>query len=126
MNHKILTKHLITLILYLSFTSGSTMADGKILSTMERLPSIPDQQAVLIWDEESKIETLAIETRFQSEASGDYCWIIPTPGKPQITSAPANLMREQQIALHSVKDHSQVNGLVQLCLLGVFIILLTY
>ena len=97
MNHKILTKHLITLILYLSFTSGSTMADGKILSTMERLPSIPDQQAVLIWDEESKIETLAIETRFQSEASGDYCWIIPTPGKPQRTSAPANLMREQQI-----------------------------
>ena len=39
------------------------MADGKILSTMDRLPSIPDQQAVLIWDEESRLETLAIETR---------------------------------------------------------------
>ena len=44
--------------LLLLFIHCSLFADGKVISRMKQLPSIPDQQAVLIWDKESKTETL--------------------------------------------------------------------
>ena len=103
----------------------SIFADGRIISRMEKLPTIPDQQAVLVWDEKSKTQTLAIETRFEAESpDGNYCWLIPTPGKPHIATAPENLMYEQQHALYAVKDSRSFNApLSSLSLLILFFVM---
>ena len=103
-------KYSFTLFLYISFCFN-LFGDGKIISPLKRMPSIPDQQAVLLWDEKSKMETLAIETRFETQANNtDYCWLIPTPNKPIISSAPKGLMKEQANALYAQKDRSNIDS----------------
>ena len=103
-------KYLFTLLLTASFCFN-LLGDGKIISPLKRMPSIPDQQAVLLWDEKTKTETLAIETRFETQANNSsYCWLIPTPNKPTIAAAPTGLMKEQADALYAQKDRSHIDA----------------
>ena len=95
----------------LFLASLSSWADGKVISPLKRMPSIPDQQAVLIWDEKTKTETLAIETRFEAQDQTQrYCWLIPTPDKPAIKAAPQGLMQEQADALYAHKDRNSIGS----------------
>ncbi len=88
---------------FLALSSGPALADGKIYPRGVAVPPpIPDQQAIIAWDDATSIQTLAIETRFASapatpvaDPPGDspYAWIIPLPGPaaPQISAATPGL-----------------------------------
>lgn len=79
-------------------------ADGCVIPKVETMPSMPDQQAVLTWDAKTRTEQLAIETRFIAAAGeADYCWIVPTPGRPEVSPAPRGLMAEQAHLLGATK-----------------------
>ena len=79
------------------------LADGKIYPRGVALPPpIPDQQAIIAWDDATSTQTLAIETRFaavpatpNSDQRGDspYAWIVPLPGPavPRISAATPGL-----------------------------------
>jgi hypothetical protein len=73
-------------IVGLAFLAGASAAraDGKFfVPDIGRVP-IPDQQALIHWND--GVETLAIETRYESDAT-DIAWVIPLPAEPEITPA---------------------------------------
>ncbi len=89
-------------ICLIALSSSLALADGKVFTRGVAVPPpIPDQQAIIAWDETSGTETLAIETRFQSggapasPSAGEpgYAWVIPLPGPgaPSIEAATPGL-----------------------------------
>lgn len=86
----------------LLLSCSAALADGKVFSRgVAAPPPIPDQQAIIAWDEAAGVETLAIETRFEAprpagsppEGTAEYAWVIPLPGPgtPTITAATPGL-----------------------------------
>ncbi len=101
-------------------------ADGCVIPKVETMPSMPDQQAVLTWDAKTRTEQLAIETRFIAAAGeADYCWIVPTPSRPEVKAAPAGLMAEQAHLLGATKTWLPAPwGLICILLVPLAILLL--
>lgn len=96
----------LTFLLAIALLPAILLADGKIYPRGVALPPpIPDQQAIIAWDDATSTQTLAIETRFAAvpaapataatDQRGDspFVWIVPLPGPaaPQITAATPGL-----------------------------------
>ncbi len=70
----------------LCFTS-SARADGKVFAVEVADVSgaqIPDQAALICWDPTTKLQTLAIETRFIGKGT-EFGWVVPLPSRPEVT-----------------------------------------
>lgn len=64
------------------------LADGKVFATMHHAALIPDQQAMIAWND--GVQTLAIETRFDGTGRR-FAWVIPVPAVPSIEPATTGL-----------------------------------
>ncbi len=53
-------------------------ADGGVFAR-EVTPTIPDQDALIVWDAKTQTQTLMIETRFAGRGS-EFAWVVPVPG----------------------------------------------
>lgn len=53
-------------------------ADGGVFAR-EVTPTIPDQDALIVWDAKAQTQTLMIETRFAGRGS-EFAWVVPVPG----------------------------------------------
>lgn len=92
-------------LLAIAILPALACADGKIYPRGIAVPPpIPDQQAIIAWDDATSTQTLAIETRFVASAASSgnsaaesdgspYAWIVPLPGPsaPQIVAAASGL-----------------------------------
>jgi hypothetical protein len=61
-------------------------ADGKMFAVEVADVSgaqIPDQSALICWDPATKMQTLAIETRFVGKGT-EFGWVVPLPSRPEV------------------------------------------
>jgi hypothetical protein len=67
--------------------SPSLRADGIVLPPLAApAVTMPDQRALLVWNEKEHEETLVIESRFIGQGH-DFAWVVPLPSKPEIEAA---------------------------------------
>lgn len=71
-------------------------ADGKVFSKLTAKIDIPQQQALLCWDEQTKTETLVIETAFVGRGD-EFAWIVPLPSPPKVDEATTGLFPTLQV-----------------------------
>ena len=57
------------------------VADGKFFGKAAAVVDIPDQSALLVWEEGR--ETLVISSAFVGEGS-EFAWLVPLPSPPEI------------------------------------------
>ncbi len=57
---------------------------------------MPDQQALIHWDEVTRTQTLAIETRFEGEGEV-FAWVVPVPSVPQVSETTTGLFPTLQV-----------------------------
>ena len=75
---------LAALLLLAAIASG----DGKFFSNEVAAVAIPDQSALLVWDDGR--ETLVISSAFVGEGT-EFAWLIPLPAPPAIEPSTAGL-----------------------------------
>lgn len=95
--------------LFLSSFTKTSMADGMYFKKMyfkeklipnpdgvSKLIHSPNQKAVIVWDPESKKETMIISTTSKSENLADLCWIVPikSTGEPTVKDFDFNMFKD--------------------------------
>ncbi|MCZ6785621.1 MAG: DUF2330 domain-containing protein [Planctomycetota bacterium] len=58
--------------------------DGKVFSKAVPVVEIPDQRALIHWEDGR--ERLVIETSFRGEGT-EFAWVVPLPALPEIEAA---------------------------------------
>lgn len=76
--------------LALLLPASDARGDGKVFPLLDHTASIPDQQALVVWDEAAKTQTLIVETRFIGTGPG-AAWVVPVPGVPVVSEASKGL-----------------------------------
>jgi len=66
------------------FTPLVSLADGMVLPPDDYYIYESDQRAVILYEKESKTETMVISIKFQGDAK-DFAWVVPVPNKPEIS-----------------------------------------
>lgn len=93
-------------------------ADGKVFSITRAEVAMPDQQALIHFDQ--GVETMVIETRFVGKGR-KFAWVVPTPSPPQVEAATRGTfptLREQS------RPHVKTNvfPLYQYVILSLFVL----
>lgn len=65
-------------------------ADGKVFSSTEVIPVLPDQAAIIAWRD--GVQTLVIETSFQGTGD-EFAWLVPLPARPEIFEASSGAIK---------------------------------
>lgn len=80
------TKHFILTICAAVLFPSLALADGAMVTPANYTATESGQTAVLFYEAATQTETLAVQTKYTSDAK-DFVWIIPTPAQPTIQRA---------------------------------------
>lgn len=81
---------LMCVIALLCWGAPAAVADGKVFPLIDYSATIPDQQALMVWDADAKRQTMVIETRFVG-GGAEFAWVVPCPSVPEVSAATVGL-----------------------------------
>lgn len=86
-------RQLVLAVLCVALATSLVRADGKFFSkAIGAPPTIPDQQAMIVWDPATRTQTLVIDTAVNAKGT-ELAWVVPVPGPsaPEISEATTGL-----------------------------------
>ncbi len=109
--------------LWILISASTTCADGHIFPVIDHAATIPDQQALIVWDQASRTETLVVETRFTG--TGDrFAWVVPLPSPPTIAPATRGLFPTLQQLTAPRVEYARWSGQVLVLVIAAAVITL--
>jgi hypothetical protein len=94
----------VIVFLFISSFTKTSMADGmyfkeKLIPNPDEVSKLihsPNQKAVIVWDPESKKETMIISTTAKSEDLANLCWLVPikSTGDPTVKDCNFNIFKD--------------------------------
>jgi hypothetical protein len=69
-------------LISLAVCSATCLADGKIFRRSAEPAPMPNQAAILTWVD--GVQTLVIQTRFESRSQAEAAWVVPAPSVPEV------------------------------------------